>query len=266
MRQVKRRHTRRDAPLLRIILATVMVLMLPVPVECQATDGAAGNGSDLKAAWTTGNKLAVGASADTVSKVWFTVAKGITSEIFYPRLDVPNMQDMQYVITDGATFVDLERDATRHQVSMPDEKALEYTVTNTDLRAVPKYRITNTYITDPNRNTLIIRTRFQSLDGGAYRLYLLENASMAGSGGNNDGWWDGENLALMSSGTLTSFGPATKIVSALKVAASNDSLEAAAHRRPRSFPFDFRYFHPHRKRSQAIGGRPASGFGEMCGS
>ena len=66
------------------------------------------------------------------SKVWFTVAKGIISEVFYPRLDVPNMQDMQYVITDGSTFVDLERDATSHAVSMPTEKALEYTVTNTD--------------------------------------------------------------------------------------------------------------------------------------
>ena len=84
------------------------------------------------------------------------------------------MQDMQYVVTDGSTFVDLERDATDHAVSMPDEKALEYTIINTDKRATPKYRITNTYITDASRNTLLIRTRFQSLDGGAYKLYLLD--------------------------------------------------------------------------------------------
>ncbi len=205
-----------------IILATLMALLSSAPGVCQTADGAAGDMSTLRALWTTGNKLAVGASADTASNVWFTVAKGITSEIFYPRLDVPNMQDMQYIITDGTTFVDLERDAASHQVSMPDEKALEYTITNTDLRAAPKYRITNTYITDPSRNTLLIRTRFQSLDGGAYHLYLLENASMAGGGGNNDAWWDGENRALVSSGTLTSFGPTTKIVSALKVAAPND--------------------------------------------
>ena len=111
-----------------------------------ATDGPGG-----AASWTTGNKLAVGTSAGDESKVWFTVAKGITSETFYPRLDVPNMQDMQYVITDGSTFVDLERDATSHAISMPSEKALEYTVTNTDTRPSPKYRITNTYIADPRR-------------------------------------------------------------------------------------------------------------------
>ena len=175
----------------------------------------------VRASWTTGNKLAVGTSAEKTSKVWFTVANGITSEVFYPRLDIPNMQDMQYIVTDGSTFVDLERDATKHEISMPDEKALEYTVTNTDKRATPKYRITNTYITDPSRNTLLIRTRFQSLDGNSYRLYLLENPSMAGGGANDNAWWDGTNLALMSSGTETLFGSPTTVVSALKVASPN---------------------------------------------
>jgi len=181
----------------------------------------ANDGPGDAAAWTTGNKLAVGTSADPTSKVWFTVAKGITTEVFYPRLDVPNMQDMQFIITDGSTFVDLERDATNHVVSMPDEKALEYTVTNTDKRATPKYRITNTYITDPSRSTLLIQTRFQSLDGGTYRLYLLENPSMAGGGANDNAWWDSTNSALMSSGTETLFAAPMTVVAALKVAAPN---------------------------------------------
>jgi glucoamylase len=111
------------------------------------------------------------------------------------------MEDMQYVVTDGSTFVDLERDATSHAISMPSEKALEYTVTNTDRRPSPKYRITNSYIADPSRDSLLIRTRFESLDGGAYRLYLLANPSMAGGGANNRAWWDGTNSALMAIGT-----------------------------------------------------------------
>jgi glucoamylase len=131
------------------------------------------------------------------------------------------MQDMQYIVTDGSTFVDLERDATNHMVSMPDEKALEYTVTNTDKRTTSKYRITNTYVTDPSRNTLLIRTRFQSLDGGTYQLYLLENASIAGGGANNNAWWDSTNSALMSSGTESLLGSSLTVVSALKVATPN---------------------------------------------
>ena len=224
MSRSKRTLVRRNIAGLGIVFAAVVALVASAPVESQTKRVAAGTASDGPgdtAAWTTGNKLAVGTSADTTSKVWFTVATGITSEVFYPRLDVPNMQDMQYIVTDGSTFVDLERDATNHVVSMPDEKALEYTVTNTDKRATPKYRIANTYITDPSRNTLLIRTRFQSLDGGTYRLYLLENPSMAGGGANDNAWWDGTSSALMSSGTETLFGSSTTVVSALKVASPN---------------------------------------------
>ena len=133
---------------LGIALGMVVALATPAQADSQ-TSGvaarAASGGPGGAASWTTGNKLAVGASADVDSTVWFTVAKGITSEVFYPRLDVPNMQDMQYIITDGSTFVDLERDATNHEISMPSEKALEYSVTNTDKRAPPKYRITHLY-------------------------------------------------------------------------------------------------------------------------
>jgi hypothetical protein len=147
---------------LSVALGLALLLGRPALVQSQ-TSGvstvAAGDGPGGAASWTTGNKLAVGASAGTDSKVWFTVAKGITSEIFYPRLDVPNMEDMQYIVTDGSTFVDLERDATSHVISMPTEDALEYIVTNTDKRQSPKYRITDTYVTDPSRDTLLIRLR-----------------------------------------------------------------------------------------------------------
>lgn len=203
------------------LVCLIVVLTMAVAVAPGLGAGTASGGPGSGASWTTGNKLAVGTSAGSFSKVWFTVAQGITSEIFYPRLDVPNMQDMQYVITDGVTFVDLERDATKHEIAMPDEKALEFTVTNTDARATPKYRITNTYITDPSANTLLIQTRFQSLDGGSYQLYLLVNPSMAGGGANDNAWWDGTNSALLASGTETLFGSPMTVVSALKLAGPN---------------------------------------------
>src|SRR3984885_11816583 len=209
---------------LSVALGLALIFATAARVQSQTPDAqsaAANDGPGGAASWTTGNKLAVGASATTDSKVWFTVAKGITSEIFYPRLDVPNMEDMQYVVTDGSTFIDLERDATSHAISMPTEKALEYTVTNADKRPSPKYRITNTYIADPSRDSLLIRTRFESLDGGVFQLYLLANPSMAGGGANNKAWWDGTNSALMASGTRSLFGSPTTVVSALKVGNPN---------------------------------------------
>jgi glucoamylase len=44
--------------------------------------GTASDGPGDHASWTTGNKVAVGTSAEQTSKVWFTVAKGITGEAF----------------------------------------------------------------------------------------------------------------------------------------------------------------------------------------
>jgi glucoamylase len=186
-----------------------LVGLAPVAYAAGEAPGAPGAG----ASWTTGDKLAIGTATSPASKVWYTVAGGITTEVFYPRTDVPDVQDLQYVITDGSSFTDLERDATTHVVSMPDENAPQYTVTNTARSG--RYRITNTYVTDPNRSTLLIRTRFQSLDGGAYRLFVLYNPSLAGGAGGDTGGWDAGHGALVASDTQSLFGAPLSVASAL---------------------------------------------------
>jgi glucoamylase len=218
------RRWRIPVVVLFVAVVTVSTVAFIVPVRAVTRGLVASSGTAMDccggaSSWTTGNKLAVGTSATTGSMVWFTVAKGITSEIFYPRADVPNMQDMQYVVTDKSTFIDLERDATDHVVSMPDENALEYTVTNT--AKTGRYRITNTYVTDPTRNTLLINTRFQSLGGGRYQLYILENPSLAGGAANDNAWWDGAHGALLSSDTQKLFGSSTTVASAVKVSSGS---------------------------------------------
>jgi glucoamylase len=40
--------------------------------------------------WTTGAKQGVGTSTTTASKVWYTLANGALSEVYYPRVDVAN--------------------------------------------------------------------------------------------------------------------------------------------------------------------------------
>src|ERR1700685_2103951 len=102
---------------LRVALGLSLTFTTPALVQSQTLDAqevAASDGPGGAASWTTGNKLAVGTSAGLDSKVWFTVAKGITSEVFYPRLDIPNMEDMQHVVTNGSPFGDLGGDAPSH--------------------------------------------------------------------------------------------------------------------------------------------------------
>ncbi|OLE29290.1 MAG: glucan 1,4-alpha-glucosidase [Actinobacteria bacterium 13_1_20CM_3_71_11] len=178
-----------------LILVGAGVVVGPAAFAAGEAPGAPGGGSS----WTTGAKIAIGTATGTASKVWYTAAGGITTEVFYPRADVPDVQDLQYVVTDGSSFVDLERDATTHTVTMPDENAPEYTVTNTARSG--RYRITNTYVTDPARSTLLIRTRFQSLDGGGYRLFALFNPSLAGGAGGDTGGWDATRGAMVASDT-----------------------------------------------------------------
>jgi hypothetical protein len=61
--------------------------------------------SGQRSTWTTGN-----IGHDRYQGV-VHCREGSYERDFYPRLAVTNMQDMQYVITDGSSFVDLERDA-----------------------------------------------------------------------------------------------------------------------------------------------------------
>jgi glucoamylase len=176
-----------------VLVAAAFALPGPSAGAAGEAPGAPGSGS----AWTTGDKVALGTSTTSASKVWFTAANGIATEVFYPQADVPDVQDMQYVITDGSTFVDLERDGTTHTVSVPDERALEYSITNTARNG--RYRLTDTYVTDPDRSALLVRTRFQALDGGSYRLYVLYNPSLNGGGANDTGAWDAGQGALEAS-------------------------------------------------------------------
>ena len=191
--------------------ALLLVLTGPVAFAAGEAPGAPGGGSS----WSTGDKLAIGTATGSASKVWFTAAGGVTTEVYYPRADVPEVQDLQYVVTDGSTFTDLERDATTHAVTMPDERALEYTITDTAKNG--RYRLTQSYVTDPARSTLLVRTRFQSLDGGAYRLYALYNPSLAGGAGGDTGGWDGTRGALVASDTQSLFGAPLSVASALAV-------------------------------------------------
>src|SRR5215207_11357487 len=58
-------------------------------------------------------KDCLGTARNTTSKVWFTVADGMLSDVYYPTIDNTNVETLQYVVTDGATFTDLQtRDMT----------------------------------------------------------------------------------------------------------------------------------------------------------
>ena len=53
-------------------------------------------------------KDCLGTAAGHGSKVWYTVADGVLSDVYEPTIDNTNVSTLQYVVTDGSTFTDLQ--------------------------------------------------------------------------------------------------------------------------------------------------------------
>ncbi|HEY5891718.1 MAG TPA: hypothetical protein VIT91_00680 [Chthoniobacterales bacterium] len=111
-----------------------------------AGDGAAPGAPGASANWTTGNKQGLGTATSRDSKVWYTLAGGALSEVYYPSGDKANVRSLEFAVTDGASFVDRESENTTHKVELVNENALIYRQINTAKSGL--YQITKTYITD----------------------------------------------------------------------------------------------------------------------
>jgi glucoamylase len=123
-------------------------------------------------------KDCVGTARNTTSKVWFTVAGGVLSDVYWPNVDATNVHTLQYLVTDGHSFTDLQtRDMTYNLV--PDPTGMACTVIASS--SAHHYRIITTYIADPARSAVLMRTRFEG--PGADHLYVRLDPVAGGTGG-----------------------------------------------------------------------------------
>ncbi len=61
--------------------------------------------------WSGGAKDAVG-TAHASSRVWFTIGRGIINEVYWPRVDRPQIRDLGFIVADDAGFwSEVKRDA-----------------------------------------------------------------------------------------------------------------------------------------------------------
>jgi glucoamylase len=132
-------------------------------------------------------KDCVGTARNTNSKVWFTVANGVLSDVYFPTNDNTNVETLQYVVTDGSSFTDLQTRDTTYTVKATDDRALTCRVTTTAKSG--RYRIVTDYTTDPSRPTVLIRSKFEALTGklADYRLYVRHDPTLNGNGGGGTG-------------------------------------------------------------------------------
>ena len=174
------------------VLALVVVPAGPGAAAARSAPGAPGQASD----WNPGDKDGFGTAVGTASKVWYTLADGELTDVYYPRIDTPSIRDSQFVVTDGTTFTDREDRDSTHKVTLLSPNSLTYRITNTAKSGA--WRITKTFVTDPARSSVLEDVKFESLTGKEYQLYLLHDIALSMTG-NDDTGATGAGPSLVSS-------------------------------------------------------------------
>ena len=162
--------------------------------------------------WTSSAKTGAGTALNQHSRVWFTLSHGILNEVYFPRVDQACTRDMGFIVTNGRDFFSEEK---RHCTfeNRPFEPGIPaYELTNTCNSG--RYRIYKDILTDPYRNVVLQKIRFEPFLGklSDYHLYAVLSPHLGNCGNGNTGWMgdykgfpmffaqhDGVTLALASS-------------------------------------------------------------------
>jgi len=195
------------APSSLITAAVVLALtvLAIIPAQAAATSSpwtavSAPGGPGATSYLDLGRKDCLGSATTNRSRVWFTVANGVLSDTYSPTTDNSNLSTLQFLVTDGHSFTDLQtRDMT--YVAKP----LDGTGMSCEIVATARsgaYRIVTDYLTDPARNSVVMHSAYEPLTAAAraYRIYVRYDAMIngAGGGGTTNG---GANSATITSGS-----------------------------------------------------------------
>lgn len=180
----------------------------------QAAPGGPGAQSYLDLA----RKDCFGTARNTTSKVWFTVADGVLSDTFSPSIQNSNVNTLQYIVTDGRSFADLQQRDMTYTVSSPDRSGMVCQITSRDSKH--GFALVTDYFTDPARDSVLMHTTLEPLPGttaaGIHRLkvYLRYDAQIDNTGGGgqtnalpNNAVIDRSTGALVASDTTPPTGP-----------------------------------------------------------
>ncbi len=174
----------------QLAVSALVLVLLQIPALASTLEAPCPPGN--ASVWGMAAKDSLGTSVSSNSRVYFTGAEGILTEVFYPTLDRVQNVDLQLLVTDAnKTWGDEERRQNQHDVSQINKRAMLWqAVTTADSG---KWKTTKRTFTDPVRNAVIQRVTFQTLEPGKavkdYDLYLLNNPAInntgAGSGNAN---------------------------------------------------------------------------------
>jgi glucoamylase len=135
--------------------------------------------------WTSSVKDAVCTAYAASSRIWFTCSHGIVNEVYHPTIDRAQVRDMEFLVTDGETFVHEEkRDlATTFEYIHPEALGVRY------INREPggRYSLTKEIICDPHLGVVLQHVK---LEGNAellprLKVYALLAPHLDGGGAGN---------------------------------------------------------------------------------
>ena len=146
--------------------------------------------------WASARKDMVG-NALGASRLWFSVAQGIVSEVYYPRIDIPQLKDLGFIVAD-------DQDFWREIRQLPGY-ALEFVAPGipalTIRHAHPRFSFSLRICPDPQRDVLLLDIELSGDD--SLRPYLLAAPRLGGDADNNRAWadaWEGRPLLWAEQG------------------------------------------------------------------
>jgi glucoamylase len=178
---------------MRVLIMSLISLVSGAALTAQTVTELAPGAPGHDAHWPNAAKNGFGTANALASKVWFTLNNGVMTEVFYPTLDAPNVQTLQLVVVQGSN-IQTESEDTIHRIEVLDPQALSFRQVNTAQNG--KYTITKTYVTDPERSSVLIDVAFQWNENGPCQcsLYVYYDPSLNNSGMHDSAWINGNWL------------------------------------------------------------------------
>ena len=135
--------------------------------------------------WTSSVKDAVVTAYAGSSRIWFTCSHGILNEIYYPTIDRPQVRDMEFLVSDGETFVHEEKRDLQTSFEYIDPEALAVRYVNRDRDR--RYSLTKEIICDPHHGVVLTHVRLEGREDLVPRLkvYALLAPHLDGGGAGN---------------------------------------------------------------------------------
>ncbi len=147
--------------------------------------GEAPGAPGLEPRWTSAVKDAVGTAYSASSRMWFTCSHGIVNELYHPTIDLPQVRDMGFLITDGESFTHEEKRDLISSFEYIHAEALGIRYTNRDPDG--RYTLIKEIICDPHHSVLLVHSRIEAEPAmlSKLKLYALLAPHLDGGGAGN---------------------------------------------------------------------------------